>query len=264
MTSNLSGRTALVTGAAGSLGGAVCRALTAAQARVFLVDVNEAALQQSVAALRRGGAEVACCVADATSAADVQRAMDQCAGWSEGALDILVNVAGGAGSRTVRHIEEIDEQDWDAVLALNLKGTFLFSRAAVPLMRARGFGRIVNFSSTLAYGKKGPITTTGCRLAYATSKAALFGFTAQLAKDVAMHGITVNALVLPLVLGAPGTRSRDRYDAMPATEREAWMADFPMGRPAYAEEVAAMVLFLAGEGSAYISGAALPVDGAFT
>lgn len=262
MSNGLDGRIALVTGAAGSLGSASCRRLASAGARVFMVDVDEAALRRAAVGL--GAAAIGHSVADATNATDVARALAECLALSDGRLDILVNIAGGAGARTMRAIDEIDDEAWEDVIALNVKSTFLFSRAAIPVMRAGGFGRVVNFSSTLAYGKKGPITTTGCRLAYATAKAALFGFTAQLAKDVAADGITVNALVLPLVLGDPGTRSRDRFDAMAPEEREIRMAEFPMGRPACASDVASTVAFLSGDGAAYISGAAIPVDGAFT
>ncbi|MBL0919944.1 MAG: SDR family oxidoreductase [Hydrogenophaga sp.] len=261
MSNELKDRTALITAAAGSLGTATSRRLAAAGARLFLTDVDAEGLARLAAELAQSGAEVRHAVADAVLAQDVQRVV-QAAHEAWGRLDILVNIAGGAGGTTVRDIDQIDEATWDAVLDLNLKSSFLFSRAAVPFMRERGFGRIVNFSSTLAHGKKGPITTTGCRLAYATAKAALFGFTAQLAKDVAEHGITVNVLVPSLALGDPGTRSRDRHDAMPDEQRRAWMRDFPVGRPAHADEVAAAVLFLASDGAAYVTGATLPVDGA--
>jgi NAD(P)-dependent dehydrogenase (short-subunit alcohol dehydrogenase family) len=130
-------------------------------------------------------------------------------------------------------------------------------------MRARGHGRIVNFSSTVARGRKGPVTTQGARLAYATAKAALLGFTAQLAKDEAPHGITVNALMPSLILAEQGSRIRERFEALPEAARAAMLRDFPTGRAGEAEEVAAVVGFLCSAAASYVSGVGLPVDGAF-
>ncbi len=124
-------------------------------------------------------------------------------------------------------------------------------------------GRVVNVSSIVARGRKGPVTTQGARLAYATAKAALLGFTAQLAKDEAPHGITVNAVLPGLILGAPGSRIRDRFDALPPAARAAMLADLPSGRAGEAREVAAAIGFLCSAAAGYVSGAALPIDGAF-
>jgi NAD(P)-dependent dehydrogenase (short-subunit alcohol dehydrogenase family) len=148
-------------------------------------------------------------------------------------------------------------------MALNVTSTFLFSQAVMAGMRQRGFGRIVNFSSILAYGEKGPPTTVPGRLAYATAKAALIGLTSQLAKDVGKDGVTVNCIVPGLILGQPGTRVRGRFDALPDSDRARMLEGYPSGRAGTSEDVAAAVAFLVSEGAGYISGVALPVDGAY-
>jgi NAD(P)-dependent dehydrogenase (short-subunit alcohol dehydrogenase family) len=148
-------------------------------------------------------------------------------------------------------------------MALNVTSSFLFSQAAVPEMKRLGFGRIVNFSSILAFGEKGPPTTVPGRLAYATAKAALIGFTAQLAKDVAKDGISVNCIIPGLILGKPGTRVRGRFDALPQEDRARMLDGYPSGRAGTSEDVAAAVGFLISESAGYVSGVALPVDGAY-
>ena len=130
---------------------------------------------------------------------------------------------------------------------------------AVPVRR----GRIVLFSSIIADGEKGPLTTVTGRLPYATAKAALLGFTSQLAKDLAEVGITVNALMPGLILGEQGTRIRGRFDALAPEQRAALLSGYPGGRPGTGDEVAAAVAFLLSESAGFISGVALPVDGAY-
>ena len=131
-----------------------------------------------------------------------------------GGVYALVHIAGGAGPKRARDIEDFQLQDWAHVIDLNLTSAFLAARAAVPLMRPQRRGRIVLFSSIIADGENGPLTTVTGRLPYATAKAALLGFTSQLAKDLAEWGITVNALMPGLILGEQGTRIRDRFDRL--------------------------------------------------
>jgi NAD(P)-dependent dehydrogenase (short-subunit alcohol dehydrogenase family) len=113
------------------------------------------------------------------------------------------------------------------------------------------------------HGRKDPVTTQGALLAYATAKAALLGLTAQLAKDEAANGITVNAVMPSLILAEEGSRIRDRFEALPPEARAKMMRDYPVGRPGEAQEVASVIGFLCSDAAAYVSGVALPIDAAF-
>jgi NAD(P)-dependent dehydrogenase (short-subunit alcohol dehydrogenase family) len=256
-------RVAVITGAAGGIGTAVADRFARHGMGLLLVDRNAselAALAERTRGVSRAGVETL--AADVTLAEAATNArklvLDRF-----GHVDILVNIAGGAGPVRAREIDDMDVEAWDYVLNLNLKSAYLFCRAFVPIMRQQAFGRIINFSSVTARGETGPLTTVTGRLPYATAKAALIGFTSQLAKDVAEHGITVNALMPGLIVGPSGTRIRDRFDALPEQDRARMTANWPMGRPGSPEEVAAAVAFLASDAASYISGVALPVDGAF-
>ena len=251
---------AIVTGAAGGIGLAAARQLASQGFSVFLVDRDEAGLQTALEKVKAAGANATTCVADVTSTEQVNAAVKAAAEW--GRINALVNVAGGSGPKPVRDIEGIDDTDWDFVINLNLKSVFLFCRAVVPHMRAQRYGRIVNTSSSYSRGRKGPVTTQGTRLAYATAKAGIIGFGAQLSKDVADCGITVNTVVPALTLGEPGSRIRSRFEKLPDAARNAVLSELPMGRPAEAYEVAAAIGFLASESASHVSGIALPVDGA--
>jgi NAD(P)-dependent dehydrogenase (short-subunit alcohol dehydrogenase family) len=175
----------------------------------------------------------------------------------------LVHVAGGAGPKRARDIEDFALAEWAHVIDLNLTSAFLAARAAVPLMRKLGRGRIVLFSSIIADGEKGPLTTVTGRLPYATAKAALLGFTKQLAKDLAEADITVNALMPGLILGEQGTRIRDRFDRLAPDERAALLGGYPAGKPGSGDDVAAAVAYLLSAEARFVSGVALPVDGAY-
>ncbi len=201
-------------------------------------------------------------VADVTDAGQVASVTEACLA-AFGRIDALVNVTGGAGPVRVHQVDEISDAVWQHVLDLNVKSTFLCCRAVVPSMRQQRYGRIVVLSSIIAYGEKGPPTTVAARLPYATAKAALLGFTAQLAKDVGEYGITVNALVPGLIIGEPGTRIADRFQALSERERAEMVRGYPAGRPGRAAEVAEAAAFLCSEGAGFVSGTALPVDGAF-
>ena len=254
-------RSAIVTGGAGAIGTATIRRLLAAGRRVAMVDHNDDALRHAARTLG-AGAQLLSIRADATDPAQVAAAVAQTAA-AFGRIDILINLAGGAGPTRVHAIEDIDLDVWTSVMDNNLRSAFLFARAAVPHMRRRRWGRIVNFSSTLARGEKGPPTTVTARLPYATAKAALIGLTAQLAKDVAVDGITVNALMPGLIVGEAGTRIRARFEGLPEADRRRMEEAWPMARPGEAVEVAAVAAFLTSEEASFVSGVALPVDGAY-
>ncbi len=255
-------KSAIVTGGAGGIGKSTVRRLLDRGFSVFVVDANQGALDalKSEFAGAAGRLEVSC--ADVTDERQVVDAVKR-ADNRFGGLYALVHIAGGAGPKRARDIEEFELRDWTHVIDLNLTSAFLAARAVVPLMRPQRRGRIVLFSSIIADGEKGPLTTVTGRLPYATAKAALLGFTSQLAKDLAEWGITVNALMPGLILGEQGTRIRDRFDRLAAQERAALLAGYPAGKPGSGDDVAAAVDFLLSESAGFISGVALPIDGAY-
>lgn len=254
-------RWAVVTGAAGGIGVAVCLQLAAQGFAVLMLDLQEGPLAAAADRVRAMGGKAETMLADAMDPAAPGAALTRAEAL--GRVDALVNLAGGSGQRPIRSIEEMEDALWDHIMALNVTSAFRFSRAFVPGMRARGHGRIVNISSTLARGRKGPVTTHGARLAYSTAKAALLGLTAQLAKDEAAHGITVNAVMPSLILAEQGSRIRDRFEALPPEQKAGMLRDFPTGRAGEAHEVAAAIGFLCSDAASYITGIGMPVDGGF-
>jgi 3-oxoacyl-[acyl-carrier protein] reductase len=247
----LRGRAAIVTGAAGGIGRAVSLAFAAEGADVCLADVVAADdLAAEIAALGRRAVAVR---TDVTRRQDVQAMVAE----AEAALDrvdILVNVAGivsfGAAAT-------LDEAEWDRVMAINLKGTFLCCQAVIEPMRARRYGRIINMGSII--GKNGgnarPWIDPGEQLrssniAYGAAKAGTHAVTFFLARELAADGITVNAI-------APGPIASAMTTGFP----DALKALIPVGRMGRAEEVAAAAVFLADEGSGFINGEILDVNG---
>jgi len=184
---------------------------------------------------------------DVTDRAAVQ-SMADAVGRRAGHPEILVNNAGGF--QKVKTLLEIDEEEWDAILALNLKSVYLCSRAILPGMVARRWGRIINLASAAARSLTNLSATH-----YAAAKAGILGFTRHLAYEVGQHGITVNAV-------APGTTLTARVRRVRAPEDQARIASLiPLGRMGRPEDTAAAVAFLASEDAGYITGATLDVNG---
>jgi len=233
--SQLAGRVALVTGASRGIGAAVARALGAAGARVAVNYRQEAAAAAAVAREIGQAMPVQADVADAGAVAGMVAAVE--AGL--GPIDILVN---NAGIALIRGIEDLTEADFDATLAVNLKGPFLCTQAVLPGMRARGWGRIVNISSGAARG------AGGVGLHYNASKAGLEGLTRGYAARLVKAGITVNAV-------APSLIETDMVKGGLASSP----ARIPLGRFGTAEEVAQVVMMLVG--NAYITGQTIPLSG---
>jgi 3-oxoacyl-[acyl-carrier protein] reductase len=234
----LEGRTAVVTGAAQGLGEAIARALHARGALVVVADVNGAGAERTAASLgeRARAAEV-----DVRSRASVERLLADA-----GRVDVLVNNA----ARTVsRPVWEIAAEEWDDVLAVNLRGVFFGCQLAGPRMRDQGWGRIVNMAS-LAGQQGGAVAGAH----YAASKAGIVVLTKIVAAELAPHGVTVNAV-------APAAVRTPVFDDLPPDRLEAARARIPVGRFGEPQEVAELVAFLCSEEAAYITGATLDVNG---
>ena len=242
---NFEGKTAVVTGGSRGIGRAVCLELARGGANVVLCYAgNEAAAQETVRAVEALGAKalaVRCDVSDAARAEELVAA----AAEAFGRVDILVN---NAGITRDNLLMRMSEEDFDAVVAANLKGTFLCMRAVSKRMLKQRYGRIVNLSSVVGLrGNAGQVN-------YAASKAGVIGMTKSLARELAPRGVTVNAV-------APGFIDPDMTAAMQDSARAAVLASVPMARLGQAEEVARAVAFLAGDDAAYITGQVLAVDG---
>ncbi|GAC1339166.1 MAG: 3-oxoacyl-[acyl-carrier-protein] reductase [Acetobacteraceae bacterium] len=243
--SALASRVALITGAAGGIGGAIALAFAGAGARLALLDRTEPTLAGDL-----GGLALA---ADVTSRTSVQAAVARTLD-AFGQLDILVNVAGTVSFGAA---ETLAEAEWNRVLDVNLKGTFLCCQAVIPPMRARGCGRIINLGSIL--GKNGGNARPwidrseqehSSNVAYGVSKAGVHAMTFFLARELASSGITVNAI-------APGPIASAMTTRFPASLQ----ALIPVGRMGQPEDVAHAALFLAAEQSGFISGEVLDVNG---
>ena len=250
--SNRSARSAVVTGASGMIGQAVVRQLRERGCAVLAVDILvPLAASEGVTP----------CIADVTDPDQVEK-VAALAGQLFGQTNALVHIAGGAGPVKAPDLEATGLPVWEQVMTLNVTSAFLLARALVPGMRKAGFGRVVFLSSILAKGEKGPPTTVAARLPYAAAKAALLGLTAQLAKDCAADGVTVNALAPGLILGELGTRIRDRFEALSEADQHRMLAAIPAGRAGTADEIAATIAFLLSGDAGYINGATIAVDGA--
>ncbi len=243
---DLAGRVALVTGAGQGMGKAVAKALAERGAKIVVNDVNQRQADAVAAELRDNGSEAIAIPADVSAASAVRRMVEE-AVFCFGTVHVLIN---NAGVLRPTRVLDIPEEEWDWVLAVNLKGTFLCSQAVLPLMIANKWGRIVNFSSTAG---KSVSTIGGAH--YTAAKAGVLGFTRHLAKEVAAHGITVNAV-------CPGLIDTEMVRATIDEARcEAYARSFPIPRLGRPEEVAELVAFLASDRAAYITGAALDING---
>ncbi len=245
----LEGRIALITGGGTGIGRATALLFARAGARIVVAGRRSEPLQDVVRTIRSWGGEATLARADVTKPDRVEL-MVQSAVYNFGGLDILFNNAGTFAEGTV---ESTDERRWNRVLDTNLKGAWLVSRLAIPAMRARGGGVIINNASV-----HGLIGMTSAA-AYCAAKGGLIQLTRAMALDHAREGIRVNA-ICPGVTDSPLTRDGDGGNA--------WMtqavAQYPQARPGSVEEVARLVLFLASDDASRITGAIIPVDGGIT
>ena len=244
---NLSDKTAIVTGASQGLGKAVALTLAANGARVACVARSVDKLNETVQQIQEAGGEAEACACDVTDRESVDGLVDQVVEqWEK--LDILVN---NAGITRDTLLPRMSDDEWDAVINTNLRGCFLIARAASRYMMRARYGRIINMSSV-----SGIIGNPG-QTNYSASKAGLIGLTRSLSRELAGRKVTVNAV-------APGFIESDMTAALGDMIIDEAKKRIPAKRLGTADDVAAAVLFLAGDAAAYVTGHVLTVDGGMT
>ncbi len=239
----LQGKVALVTGAASGIGAATAKRLAREGALVAVNDAKAEGLEAVAGEIRAAGAKALVVPGDVARRADVERMVGETV-RAFGRLDILIN---NAGINRDAMAAKMTEEQWDAVLAVNLKGTFLCAQAALPGMREHGWGRVVNTSSVGSLGNIGQAN-------YAASKAGVIGLTRTLALEYAKYGVTVNAI-------APGPVMTAMLAGVPDPIKEKIIAQVPAGRIAAPDEIAGVHVFLASDDAAFITGQVIFVDG---
>ena len=238
---DLSGKTALVTGASGGLGGAIAKALHAQGAHVVLSGTREEALAAVAAELGERASVAPANLSDAASVDGLIGRAEELAGQ----VDILVSNAGLTRDGLLLRMKD---EDWDTVIRVNLEAYFRLSRAALRGMMKRRWGRIIGIASVVG------VTGNPGQANYAASKAGMIGFSKALAQEVAARNVTVNTI-------APGFIASPMTDALNEQQREAILARIPAGRLGSGEDVAAAAVYLASEAGGYVTGQTLHVNG---
>lgn len=259
---DLSGKAALVTGAGSGLGRAFAQGLAASGARVFCVDRDRGRAEETAALLNEGRNDAVALAADIADP-DAVAAMAEEAARIEPRLDILINNAGIATVPMRTH--EMPVADWDRLMAINLRGVFLVSRALIPRMLQSGGGSIINIASIVGLvGNYPGFAMNGAN--YAAAKAGVIGLTRQMAAEYAKDGIRANAI-------APGwhggTRLADERKATATPEdiarfEETILKGTPMGRRGSPEELQGLAIYLASDASRYVTGQVFTQDGGWT
>lgn len=251
---SLRDKVALITGAGGGIGRATAAHFAGDGAKVVVNDLNEAGLEETRAQIEEGGGAAVSVVGNVANRADVQRIVGA-ALETFGRLDVLINNAGITRDDLTTRVKEGDvrhmsDEQWDAVLDVNLKGTWLCAQAAAVPMIEQQSGRIVNTASVAALGNIGQAN-------YSASKAGVIGLTKTLALEWARYGIAVNCV-------APGAVRTSMTETIPERVMEGLLYRIPFHRLAEPAEVAAVHAFLASAEASYITGQVLFVDGGLT
>jgi len=241
---DLSGQIALVTGASQGLGRSMAIALATSGAHVFCIARNEAKLKETVDLIEAAGGKAEARACDVSQRESVDQLVESIGDANE-AIHILVN---NAGITRDTLLPRMSDDEWDDVINTNLRGAFLFSRAASRFMMRSRYGRIINIASV-----SGLIGNPG-QCNYSASKAGLIGMTRSLSKELAKRKVTVNAV-------APGFIESEMTAMLGATILDEVKKRIPVGRVGTAEEVSACVLFLASRAASYVTGQVLTVDG---
>ncbi len=239
---DLTGKTALVTGATGGIGAEIARALHAQGAHVVLSGTREAVLQDLAAQLGDRTSAVPANLSDPASVDGLVAAAEEAAGAP---IDILV---ANAGITRDGLLVRMKDADWEDVMRVNLESYFRLSRAVLKGMMKRRFGRIIGITSVVG------VTGNGGQTNYAASKAGMIGFSKALAQEVAARNITVNCI-------APGFIESPMTDALNDQQKQGIMGTIPAGRLGLGSEIAASAVYLASDEAAYVTGQTLHVNG---
>jgi len=249
----LTGKSAVITGGGTGIGQAIALAFAREGAQVAVAGRRKEKLDETLHLLQQAGCSALALECDVTKAADTQRVVKS-AEDAFGKVNVLVN---NAGALSVSTVENITEEDWDRVMATNVKGPFLMSRAALPAMRRAGGGSIINVGSVLG------IVAIRDRAAYCASKGGVSMLTKAMALDHAQDNIRVNC-VCPSIVESDMTRNLFAETEIGQQARESRLASIPLGRFGKPADIAGLTVFLASEESSWMTGTVIPVDGGVT
>ena len=242
----LEGRVALVTGGARGIGRAICEKLASEGAKIAMVDILLDVAEKTAGEFQAQGYEAMAIQANVAIPADAEKAVAAVV-EKYGKLDILVNNAGITKDTLML---KMTEQEWDAVLAVNLKGPFNFTKAATKVMMRARYGKIVNIASVV--GRMGNVGQAN----YSASKAGVIALTKTTAREFGSRNITANAI-------APGYIQTDMTEKLPQAARDAFLVNIPLKRAGLPTDVANAVCFFCSDESAYITGQVMNVCGGF-
>jgi NAD(P)-dependent dehydrogenase (short-subunit alcohol dehydrogenase family) len=253
IVTRLKGKVAIVTGGGSGIGRAIAWALAAAGAKVAVLGRRRELLENVVKEVSEGGGEAIAVTADVARDGDARKAADETE-RAFGRVDVLVN---NAGALSVSTIDSISEEEWDRVMATNLKGPFLMSRSVLPAMRRAGGGSIINIGSVLG------LVAMRDRAAYCASKGGLTLLTKAMALDHAHENIRVNC-ICPAIVETDLIRDLFSKTEEGRRARDDRMSTLPLGRFGKPADIAGLAVFLASDESSWMTGVAVPVDGGLT